>query len=143
MSRDPTEDEIGQLQILDANAGSPAELRRWVEIARARLRRSRGRPAKADIGWLLCAAALQRENPLLSRSAAIGRVVKQFWWTCYAASPDAFQARLLRALGGRSLAEFAKVHESTVRVDVHRGPGSDLPPGYGPGFSISTPQDQE
>jgi hypothetical protein len=125
MSRDPTAEEILWIQILDATAGNPAELRRWIKIARGkRPKKDKGRPERVDAHWLLCAEALQRHSGGLSKTAAISKIANMFWSVHYAASRDTFRDRLLDAVRNTSLTEFAAVFAAEYGLRVQYDPSS-------------------
>ncbi len=112
MKSDPTADQVAIILRLLAQAGSVANLRRWIAVARKKPKRRRGRPAVPmypdDFGLLLGAAILKRHNPQLSRSKAITHIVT----TCCGddgvkgISMNTVEKRLLVKLGGQSLADF-------------------------------------
>jgi hypothetical protein len=104
MSRDPTAGEIENLRHLLAEAGSVAELRRWIKLARsapAKVQRKQGRRKgvstyTGDTTLLLHAAALQKHHPELKRFEAIKEVVETQWclWRWFDALPPARERKV-------------------------------------------------
>lgn len=112
MSRNATAEEIEAILGLLASAGSVAEFRRWIALARRRPRRPRGRPKGKpkypdDLLLLLAAGIIQQSS---SQTRAIKHVVA----TCcgddgvlrHGASVGAVEKRLAAKLNGQSLADF-------------------------------------
>jgi hypothetical protein len=144
--RDPRPDEILLIQILDATAGTPAEFRRWVRIARKQLpKRGKGQPMKVDTFWLLCAEALQRHDSTLTKTAAIVRIAELFWAgrpayapTDYATTKEAFCERLLGVVRNTELAAFAANFSAACGMRVEYNPKGCIDPLTGPSFRLVT-----
>jgi hypothetical protein len=106
------------LKALAAATRNPVHVR-WIRIAFPipKQKRGRGRPPNADTLWLLCAAALQNHDCSLSKTKAISRVAEVVW-PHQSNSQPSFEARLVDALQGRPLREFADWYESVAGVSI-------------------------
>jgi hypothetical protein len=115
--RDPTDEEIKQLQMLDATAGSPREFERWLTIARETLsKRKRGAQKKEDDHWLLCAAALEEHDrqSYLSKTAAITKIAER---VAIRSNRKAFIRRLVHQVKDHpSLSEWARSSHPDHRI---------------------------
>jgi hypothetical protein len=108
MVRDPSKEELAQIQGLLATSGSRKEFDRWVELARRQLelpkpKRGVGRPAglpkyyQSDLELILLAERVFRSGGR-KPTAAIKFVCDRYFRPELAASPNALKARLLDRL---------------------------------------------
>jgi hypothetical protein len=127
VSRDPISAEVNDILRLVEAAGSVAELRRWVKLARAvpRKPKSARGPGRrknvpafgGDTTLLLYAAALQMHYPKLETFAAIREVVETTW--CLTSGADADIKMMIRdSVKAKQNIEFADGLEDQIEAEV-------------------------